>query len=296
MSHAAPADTLRAADAALLRHHAERWHAEPDGDAFGTASSILQPVLWPPARGGAPLRAMLKVARPGEAGDEERAGFALQQWWSGVGAATVYARDEGAVLLERALGRRSLTAMASRPSAADDDHALRLLCQSVARLHEPRQGPTPPLVPLEQWFSELFEHADAGGGGYLRGADLAAELLDEPGEAIPLHGDVHHGNVLDFGERGWLAIDPKALLGARGFDYANMLCNPSPVRAARPAALARRVQTVALASGITADSLLRWTIAWTALSATWHQSGDDDEAAAQMLAVGDTATRLLLDG
>ncbi|WP_104474373.1 aminoglycoside phosphotransferase family protein [Microterricola pindariensis] len=278
---------------ALLQGYAERWRTQPDGDAFATASSILQPVLWTPAA-GAPRKAMLKLARPGAAGDEERAGFALQQWWGGNGAAMVFERGDDAVLLERALGRRSLAAMASRSSAADDDHALRLLCQSVARLHEPRPAP-PALVSLERWFAELFEHADAGGAGYLRGADLAAELLDEPGDIVVLHGDVHHGNVLDFGGRGWLAIDPKGLSGTPAFDYANMLCNPSPERAAHPEVLARRAATVALASGIAAGTLLRWTVAWTALSATWHRLGDDAAAAARKLAIGDTATRLLLD-
>jgi aminoglycoside/hydroxyurea antibiotic resistance kinase len=48
-----------------------------------------------------------------------------------------------------------------------------------------------------------------------------------------LHGDLHHGNVLDFGLRGWLAIDPKGLLGERGFDFANIFTNPiSPIRGA----------------------------------------------------------------
>lgn len=237
---------------------------------------------------------MLKVARAGAAGEEERAGFALQLWWNGDGAALVYEHDTDAVLLERAQGPRSLAAMASR-TAADDDHALRVLCQSVAGLHRPRSAPPPPLVPLEDWFAELFEHAEEWGGVYLRGADLAAELLDGPGEPVVLHGDVHHGNVLDFGTRGWLAIDPKALIGAPAFDYANMLCNPVPSHAAEPERLARRVQTVALASGIPVGTLLRWVIAWTALSATWHRTGGDTAAAARTLAIGDTATRLLLE-
>lgn len=33
---------------------------------------------------------------------------------------------------------------------------------------------------------------------------------------VTLHGDLHHGNVLDFGASGWLAIDPKGLKGERG--------------------------------------------------------------------------------
>jgi streptomycin 6-kinase len=45
---------------------------------------------------------------------------------------------------------------------------------------------------------------------------------------MPLHVDLHHSNVLDAGPRGWLAIDPKALLGERTYETANLLRNPWP--------------------------------------------------------------------
>jgi streptomycin 6-kinase len=40
-------------------------------------------------------------------------------------------------------------------------------------------------------------------------------LLTTQREKVVLHGDMHHGNVLNFGSRGWLAIDPKGLIGER---------------------------------------------------------------------------------
>ena len=40
-----------------------------------------------------------------------------------------------------------------------------------------------------------------------------------------LHGDLHHENIMH-GPRGWLAIDPKGVLGDPGFDAANMFYNP----------------------------------------------------------------------
>ncbi len=42
------------------------------------------------------------------------------------------------------------------------------------------------------------------------------------GEAVVLHQDFHGGNVLR-SERGWLAIDPKPLVGEREFDTASLL-------------------------------------------------------------------------
>jgi streptomycin 6-kinase len=46
-------------------------------------------------------------------------------------------------------------------------------------------------------------------------AATARELLAKPSEVVILHGDIHRGNVLDFGPRGWLASDPKGLVGER---------------------------------------------------------------------------------
>jgi streptomycin 6-kinase len=56
--------------------------------------------------------------------------------------------------------------------------------------------------------------------------DVAVEAMrDLPtsqGELVVCHQDVHGGNVL-LSERGWLAIDPKPLVGEREFDAASLL-------------------------------------------------------------------------
>ena len=46
-----------------------------------------------------------------------------------------------------------------------------------------------------------------------------------PKEVRPLHGDLHHENIMH-GPRGWLAIDPKGVLGDPAFDAANWFYNP----------------------------------------------------------------------
>ena len=98
-----------------------------------------------------------------------------------------------------------------------------------------------------------------------------------------LHGDIHHGNILDFGERGWLAIDPKGLSGERGFDYANLFCNPDPETAAAPGRLARRAAIVADAAGLERERLLRWILAYAGLSAAWMlEDGEAPETALEI--------------
>jgi streptomycin 6-kinase len=246
-----------------------RWGLTPDGEPIATRSSDLLPVR----RAGVP--AMLKVAREAE----ERWGGHLMSWWGGDGAARVLAQEDAALLLERATGERSLTEMAR---GGRDDEASRIICAVAARLHAPRGWP-PPLIPLPRWF-EALEPAAARHGGILRlAAGTARELLAEPQEVVVLHGDIHHGNVLDFGPRGWLAIDPKRLVGERGFDFANLFCNPDLAVARAPGRLARQATVVAEAAGLDRSRLLRWILAWAGLSAAWHL--EDGETAEIALAV-----------
>ena len=202
---------------------------------------------------------------------DERAAGVLLAWWDGDGAARVFARDERALLMERAEGGRSLSDMAS---SGRDDEACRILCAVAARLHAPRRDPPPRLVPLARWFDALGPAA-ATHGGVLTCCDAYARaLLAEPREVCALHGDLHHGNVLDFGARGWLAIDPKGLRGERGFEVAPLfgnpdLADPEQAVASVPDRFARRLAVVSEAAGLERARLLRWVLAWAGLSAAW---------------------------
>ncbi|MBR0641759.1 aminoglycoside phosphotransferase family protein [Plastoroseomonas hellenica] len=247
----------------------DRWGLVPDGAAIVTHSGRLLPVR----QAGVP--AMLKLA----ADPDERLGGALMAWWDGEGAARVLARDGDALLLERAEGTASLAEMAR---TGRDDEACRILCAVAARLHQPRPQPLPELLPLGDWFRDLWPAAASRGGILARAAEAARFLLAEPREVVPLHGDLHHDNVLDFGPRGWLAIDPKRLIGERGFDYANIFTNPDLADPSRPVStvpgcFARRLAVVSEAARLERDRLLRWILAWTGLSAVWYL-GDGDPA------------------
>jgi len=99
--------------------------------------------------------------------------------------------------------------------------------------------------------------------------EAARLLLTNPREIVPLHGDIHHGNILDFGDRGWLAIDPKGLIGERGFDYANLFFNPNHPIATRPGRLETQLSVVIAQAGMERSRLLHWILAWAGLSAIW---------------------------
>ena len=234
----------------------KRWGLRADGDAIVTRSSCLLPVIW------RDMPAMLKVAVEAE----EKAGALLMAWWDGEGAARVLALDGEALLMERAQCRRSLVEMSRN---GRDDEATRIICEAMSRLHAPRPKAPPPLVLLEDWFRDLQPAAAAHGGVLATCAATASMLLDSQRDKVVLHGDIHHANILDFGDRGWLAIDPKRLFGERGFDYANLFCNPTQEIATAPAHFLRRLQLVASAASLEPVRLLQWVLAWSGLSAAW---------------------------
>lgn len=240
----------------MFDQYLKRWKLTIDGDAFRSLNGKLLPVR----HHGMP--AMLKISQE----REEQAGNLLMAWWDGEGAAPVLAHDGEALLMERASSPLSLTHMVS---CGQDDEATRILCAVAGRLHTPRTKPAPALVPLVQWFEALWSAAATHRGVFEQCAKTARELLDSPRDVRVLHGDIHHGNVLDFGPKGWLAIDPKGLYGERGFDYANIFCNPDIKSALAPSCFARRISIVSQASDIERHRLLQWVLAWTGLSAAW---------------------------
>ncbi|TFD52955.1 hypothetical protein E3T55_05975 [Cryobacterium frigoriphilum] len=243
----------------VAKRYLRQWRVAPTGPAFSTSTSEL-------IRGvRRNLPVMLKVARV----DEEARGSALLEWWGGRGAVRVLKRDDTATLMLRATGPRELAQMAEYGSDAEASAAL---VQTVRTLHD-RPPPEPsdgvPLVPLRQWFGELLD-AKTDDPLMCTAAEFAQDLLSSTGPADEraLHGDIHHGNVLDFGD-GWAAIDPKGLFGHRAFDYANILCNPSLRTAAEN--LGARLDIISSEGDLDREVLAGWALAWCGLSLVWHQ-------------------------
>lgn len=284
---AAPSQLAGMRDSASLpqgiAHYLEDWALRPDGALVTTRSSWVLPVRCQTGPG------MLKVARtPGE-----RAGYRLMSWWGGQGAARTMAASSEALLMERATGQGSLAHMARSGS---DDEACRILCRTARRLHAPRPDPPPELHRLDDWFQPLFDLAESN-PALAPAAERARELLSDQRDVGPLHGDLHHDNVLDFADRGWLAIDPHGLVGERTFDFANIFTNPDlgdPTQplATLPGRFEARLGIVVDETGIEADRILGWVMAWTGLSAAWFIADGDRVGAGIDLEINAIAQRL----
>lgn len=191
----------------------QRWNLASAGESFETPTSWLEPVSL------GSERAMLKVYKPTS---DEHGAAELLSWYGGDGAVRVLRSDHAAILLEWA-GTQDLAMV---PGTAADDEAAEILAQVVSRLLEPRTTMPPrSLTPLDQNFRALFEREGQSDTLY-RCAEVARQLLATQTDRVPLHGDIHHRNVL-LSDRGWLAFDPKSLIGDPAYEVANLLRNPS---------------------------------------------------------------------
>ncbi len=251
----------------MFAHYLTHWNLIPDGKTIVTPRAQLLPVRQ---NGEA---AMLKVSTD----PEERMHNKALAWWDGQGSARVLEIDDTAILMERALGKRSLAAYSLD---GRDDEATHILCDAIATLHTPHSSPSSEHIPLSIWFRDLEPAAKIHGDILPRCHEIAQLLLNDQREPRVLHGDVHHDNVLDFEDRGWLAIDPKGLYGDRAFDYANIFCNPDMENPSQivtmPERFPRRLKIVSEKAGIDRKRMLQWIVAWTGLSAGWIMNDGDD--------------------
>lgn len=214
--------------------------------------------------------AALKIMKPIVA-EEEGRGARLLQWYAGDGAATVFDIHGDTIFMEWLDGGP----LADPVRAGRDDESTIAIATVVANLHRPRAGLPDDLQPLRERFQTLFDTdvrvwPHTARDLYARASGIALRLFDRPSAQIPLHGDLHHDNILS-SDRGWLAIDPKGLLGDPAYDVANIFINPKHADniAADPRRIAARADILSQRLNYPRKRMLGWAAAHAALSACW---------------------------
>ena len=223
------------------------------------------------------LPVVLKVLR--QPGDEWRCGAVLEAF-DGIGVVRVYHHIEGAVLLERLSPAISLASLALD---GRDDEATEILAEVIHRMSCPNEplGETlgdasKQFCAVEEWgraFQSYLESGDKQIQASLveRGQGLYFELCASQRDIRLLHGDLHHYNVLLDYDRGWVAIDPKGVVGEIEYEIGASLRNPyeSPELFASPETVERRLKLYGAKLKLDSDRALAWGFAQAVLSAIW---------------------------
>lgn len=159
------------------------------------------------------------------------------------------------------------------------------------------------LIPLERWAKDLLTHNPAAHPHLSKsvadllwiGKDIAHELLSSPTSRTMLHGDLHHQNILR-GEGGrWITIDPKGLIGERGYDIATWMMNPWGIpRQNDYVELGhRRLDIFSDLLGEDRSRLAKWAVVHAALSLCWSLEPERPEDPEEDIAFLRTMIKLL---
>jgi len=141
---------------------------------------------------------------------------------------------------------------------------------------------------LEDWghrtFKKFRQQYGNGRGPLPRdwvdvGEGLLGDLLNSTVEPKLIHGDFHPQNILSSERDGWLAIDPKGVIGDPIYDVAVLVCEPPrrPVDMDFQDLLDRRIALAAEMLSIERQLMLQWSTLLFILSGLWmledHGSG-----------------------
>jgi streptomycin 6-kinase len=139
---------------------------------------------------------------------------------------------------------------------------------------------------VEQW-ARGFEHYLASSDARIprelvhNAREWYLQLCASQSKRRLLHGDLHHDNILFDAARGWLAVDPKGVVGETEYEIGAALRNPvgRPDLFTQPDTIRRRIERFAETLHLDARRILRWAFAQAVLSAiwTWEDGFDIDK-------------------
>ena len=288
---------MNAAPLDRLGEHARAWCVKVEA-VLETATSVI-------AFGTRDVTAsenqsvILKVIK--QPGDEWRSGDVLASF-DGHGVARVYEHEPGAVLLERLRPGNSLVDLTLN---GRDEEATDILADVIQLMMARTSAPG-----FEVSAAATVEDWAKGFGKYITTGDLQIPRdLVEAGQRVfknlcaserrprLLHGDLQHYNVLFDSERGWLAVDPKGVVGELEYEIGAFVRNPvaQPELFLSRATIERRLSQLTNKLNLDYQRALGWAFAQAVLSAIWSiEDGFAVDATDPALRLAD-AIRPMLD-
>ena len=250
------------------QQYAREWGVAVE-DTFETDSSLIAFG----ARDNQPV--VLKVIK--QTGDEWHSGEILKAF-DGSGVVRVYEHEPGAVLMERLRPGHSLVEMSI---SGKDEEATDILADVIQQMStvESLKFRTESLKAFKtvQDWGKGFDRYVATGDNQIpvelveAGHHVFSQLCASQRGPRLLHGDLQHYNVLFDSSRGWVAIDPKGVMGELEYEIGAVLRNPfeRPELFLARATIERRLKAFANKLNLDVERMLKWSFAQAVLSAIW---------------------------
>ena len=219
--------------------------------------------------------AALKVYKKKNMGNES-AGFSFLGALDGSASARIFKYTRTTALIEWLSG----PSLGDLSRTGQDRQAAKELVAVAKGIHYVSLPLSFKLPKLECWFKALFlidispQCPMPARLNVLRSQELARELLSDQHDIRPLHGDLHHDNIL-LGDRGYCAFDAKGVLGERAYELANAFRNPKGAETLVRDPERVRYQNRFWSEQFDVDQrrLLQWATVKCALSIAWRTEG-----------------------
>jgi streptomycin 6-kinase len=162
-----------------------------------------------------------------------------------------------------------------------DEEATDILADVILQMTAPASSRFPVELPqacatVEDWAKGFGKYIATGDDQIPRDLVAAGQGVFEnlcASERRPrlLHGDLQHYNVLFDAERGWLAIDPKGVVGEIEYEIGAFVRNPieQPELFLSRSTIERRLKQFTNRLNLDYERTLRWAFAQAVLSAIW---------------------------
>jgi streptomycin 6-kinase len=252
-----------------VQQYAREWRLEIE-DVFETETSAIAFVN----RRGQAL--VLKVVK--RQGDEWNSGEILKTF-QGKGVVPVYEHAPGAVLMQRLLPGHSLvdTAVNGRDEEATEIIAGVIKRTAAAESSDGSFAQRKAWPTVHDW-ARGFDRYIANGDDQIpiywveTARRLYAQLCASQRATRLLHGDLQHYNILFDAKSGWVAIDPKGVIGEVEYEIGAALRNPceQPDLFLSPAVVDRRLRQFTDNLKLNYERVLGWSFAQAVLSAIWQ--------------------------
>lgn len=143
--------------------------------------------------------------------------------FKGCGVVKILIEKEGTLLLERAAPG---VALKSYFPESDND-AIHITCECLKRLHQAAIPARHRFPHIQDWLMALDKECNIPTPYLNKARTLRSELIATSDASVLLHGDLHHDNILQYGN-DWVVIDPKGVIGEPAYEVAAFIRNPIP--------------------------------------------------------------------
>lgn len=248
-----------------IQKYCDYWQFELQGDVVQTASSSVMFARW---------RGQDVVMKVPNALSDEKEMVKILKHYGGEGAVKVLDEYEDAALLERV---QPGTPLKEWVLEGKDEASCNVFCEVAAKLHS--KPVSSGFRTVENLADNIWKKQDQR-EEVAKAKALYDALVKMQSKLCLLHGDLHHDNVLFDEQRGWLAIDPKGIIGEPAYEVACFLRNPigHPEKYVSKNIVDKRVDIICGRLELEKECVLQWNYVGAVWSALWmEEDGLDAE-------------------